>query len=300
MKIVVWETKHEIADTVASAIKESLSCHRIETVNPAYLRKYSNELIESYDCHLAYGILRGTADVFKECDTRGLPWFNVDRGYFHPNHYDGFYRISLRGTQQTTGLDKLEPDYERLAALKLDIKPWRGFDAVKPVLVIRPTEHVQQFFNTDAISSTWFGIQEWILASEGIDYCVRTKGDPTPINFNDYNYVLTFNSSVGWQALAAGIPCVSNPNHSIVGAWFNPTNCDKSQKQLEDISEMQYKERERFFAVLASLQLTLVEMRAGKLWPLMSKLMSTSGMTVENPQLVMSPLTQYFAAPNNL
>src|SRR4051812_36204771 len=93
MKICVWKTGHEIADTVADALAEGLNgiCFSTDSKKDCDF--------SAFDAHVAYGILRGNAEVFRGCDKAGVPWFNVDRGYLNPSHYDGYYRISYRGTQ---------------------------------------------------------------------------------------------------------------------------------------------------------------------------------------------------------
>jgi len=295
MRVCVWKTGHEIADTVAQEIMRSQSgaAHSYRD-----LRHTECVDVRDHDTHIAYGILRGTADVFRECERLGKPYIHLDRGYFHPGHYDGYYRVSLRGTQQTGHW--LEPDYERLAKLALDIKPWRGFDHSKPVLVCPPTREVSDFFYPGEHGEryTWEKHNfEWHIQErhKGPGYVWRPKGTATPINFDDYSHVLTFNSSVGWQALAAGIPCVSDPKHSIVGAWFNHFTTD-------DLAEAQYSERERLFATMAKLQMTLSEIRDGKLWALIQELLSRSKSSLAsmnaNPTAPTSPPTASSAAPS--
>lgn len=226
----ILRTGHPIADTIADSIPDM-----------------------PLDADIGYGILRGNAEVFK-----GSPcWFNIDRGYFHPGHFDGYYRVSLRGTQQTRFWP--EPDYDRMRALRIDTKPWRGFDHSKPVLVVPPTKHVMQFF----------GLHHW-KHPYGV---ISTKGHAMDINFQDYSYIYTFNSSLGWQALMAGIPCISDTTHSIVGSYFNNLS-------LDQLAEAQYVDRERLFAIMSGLQLTLKEMREGKLWTLVEMLYGLAGMTV--------------------
>lgn len=261
-RISVWRTGHEIADTVARMVRESLRCDSFDTClvsNKEHYERLTPTLIPEYGVHIGYGILRGCDEVFRECDKQNKPWFNIDRGYWKPGHYDGYYRISLRGTQQTN-LTGLKPDYERWQQLGVQMQPWRGFDYSKETLICPPTEHVERFFGID-----WLKDAEPWLRRNG--FCIRSKGDPTPINFNDYNYVLTFNSSVGWQALAAGIPCVSDPTHSIVGSRYRDIS-------LENLQDIQYRDREALFGIQASLQLTLSEIKQGKLWPLVQKLLS--------------------------
>jgi hypothetical protein len=231
--VKVLRTGHPIADTVANALR---GC-------------------PDFDGVIGYGILRGNDAELK----KAKHYFELDRGYFKPSHYDGYYRISHRGTQQT--VNWLQPDYERLNALNLPIRPWRGLDPSKPVLVCPPTDDVAAFF----------GIKPWPTPFDR-GYVIRKKGDPSSINFQDYNYVLTFNSSVGWQALMAGIPCVSDATHSIVGSYFN-------NLALDELSEAQYVEREKLFATMAAHQFTLSEIEQGKAWGLIQHyLFSSAGM----------------------
>lgn len=267
MKVAAWRTGHSIADTVMGAIDA-----------PSYLASDHSDklLVHFFDAHIAYGILRGTTDVFRECVRQGKPWIHLDRGYWKPGHYDGYYRVSLCGTQQVTGLNRIPPDYDRLRALGIEMKPWRGPDPAKPILICPPTDEVRKFFAYEAMALT--------PGRQGQFY-VRVKEDPTPLVLGDYSHVITFNSSVGWQALAAGIPCISDPTHSIVGSWFKDTPL------MDNLAKRQESEREQLFGVMARLQMTLGEMQAGDLWELVNLLMSSSAMTQESHNAAMLPLT---------
>lgn len=259
MKIAVWKTGHDIADTVAEAVyeglKEHAECRRFDTRTD--LGKPFEE-----DVHIAYGILRGTSDVFKLARSMDKPWIHIDRGYWKPGHYDGYYRVSLNGTQQTFGLDKLEPDYERWDALGIEILDVRKFDedVYRPVLYCPPTHDVSMFF------------KHWMMIdpnSCGHKLIVRRKGMNIPLqsDFDECSMVYTFNSSVGWEALRQGIPVVSDPDHSIVGAY---------QKLVDKPLHEDLDSRRRLFGIQASLQQTLDEIRSGMLWPLLQKLLSIS------------------------
>lgn len=268
MKICVWKTGHIIADTVAEAIAYGFFPLRSEENKAVYDWHTDNaSFADSYDLNIGYGILRNM-DKVMQC---GKPFIHLDRGYWKPGHYEGYYRISCMGTQQTD-LTHIKPDYERLEQLQLEIKPWRGFDNSKPVLVIPPTEHVIRFFGMSGINDWEINIPTHQLRKIGdhheLDLVIREKGDPTPINFDDYNYVLTFNSSVGWQALAAGIPCVSDATHSIVGSYYQNILLDELNKKQQDT-------RRELFAIMASLQFTLQEIKAGIAWNLIKTLTST-------------------------
>lgn len=270
MKIAVWKTGHEIADTVAEAVAAGLP-----NADLVDFRKQYYGMIEDYDIHIGYGILRGMDEVFKCAEAHGIPWFHLDRGYFNPGHFGGKYRVSLRGTQQTGNWPEGE--------CRVPMQRWRGFDESKQVLVVPPTDAVREFFNIDkwdGFGSNYYAYgrktpthySDWLLFAisqrevKKMDFVIRRKGDTSALNFLDYNYVKTFNSSLGWQAIQAGVPCVSDPVHSMVGSWY-------SKIPLENLSEAQYADRHKLFVCMEALQLTLSEMREGKLWPLMEKLL---------------------------
>lgn len=255
MKICVWKTGHEIADTVADSVFEGLP-------HGADIRPTSEEdRAGDYDLNIGYGILRGMESVFR----RSRNYIHLDRGYTNPGHYSGNYRVSLNGTQQVGFWPDPVPH-------DVELKKWRGFDVSKPVLVCPPTEVVKKFFS-------WPGFDEHDERSSlkriYPNIVSRFKGDASPINFHDYNYVLTFNSGVGWQAIAAGIPCVSDSTYSMVGSFFKNI-------PLAELSEKQYIDREKMFGCMKACDLTLQAIREGNLWPLMQKLLYMSVSTQEN------------------
>lgn len=254
MKVAIWRTGHEIADTVADTIYSGF-CKSDCNAFPPLDTRYHLDQLDKFDCHIGYGILRGMADVFRACNKSGKPWFCVDRGYWKPGHYDGYYRISLRGTQQTVGLDKLEPDYERWDRLGIDVLDHDSGD--RPAWIhCPPTKPVEQFFN----------IKPKELPNDP-RLRIRDKNTTRPLQSDLDNCAMltTFNSSVGWEALRQGIPVISDPMHSIVGAY---------QKLVDKPIHADLEERRRLFALMASLQLSLEEIRNGQLWPLLIRLIS--------------------------
>ncbi len=273
MKIAVWKTGHEIADTVAEAVYEGLQSNRENNVDCFICESpYWRDQITRYDIHIAYGILRGTTEVFREAGKAGKSWFNIDKGYWKPGHYDGYYRVSLRGTQQTFGFDKLVPDYERWDSLGIEVLP----DKKVPkdhFIACPPTDYVCKFFGCD----NWFSEKFPFYHSRQPPFVYkRAKGSSIPLQEvfdKSLGTVATFNSSVGWEALRQGIPVVSDPTHSIVGAY---------QKLIDKPLHTDTHLTRALFSVMAGLQLTLDEMRQGKLWPLMQTLLScTSASTAE-------------------
>ena len=251
MKIAVWKTGHEIADTVADALAEGFNASVYDTACPGQ---------EEYN--IGYGILRNMDQVFRH----SKHWFNVDRGYFGPGHFDGYYRISYKGTQA-----KYDPEFPITKEFVGELAPIRAYDKLKPILVCPPTDAVRKFFNIadDALSLIT------TKCPSGCDVIVREKGAVYPINWDDCSAVVTFNSSVGWEALRRGIPCLSDPLHSVVGSYYNTKSID------EAIDLMHIKPRKPLFDFMSSHQFTLAEISMGLAWPLIQNYTCSSVGTEE-------------------
>lgn len=263
MKIVVWKTGHEIADRVAQALGAGLN-GEIKSTNDFH------GSFSKFQTNIAYGILRGTSRVFNESEI----WFNVDRGYFNPGHYDGYYRISYRGTQSKY----IEGFASEPSGVGLE--PIRSLDYTKDILVCPPTDEVCKFFNIN--KHNWLSEKTraychyepngkeriWWAGSRsgasGGKYILRNKGDVNPIDWDRYYAVITFNSSVGWETVRRGIPCISDPNHSVVGSYYNTSSLDELLEKFKTMP------REPLFDFMRAHQFTLKEISEGKAWPLIN------------------------------
>lgn len=270
MRICVWKTGHEIADTVAEAVYEGLDLpidgNGADGKGLARIYCGMSDFegdIGWGDIHIGYGILRGMDDVFRACHKAGKPFIHIDRGYFKPGHYDGYYRVSLNGTQQTTGLDKLEPDYARWDGLGIEILPEKSGGTYTLCCPMSP--HVKEFFR-DIDPYVYSSLPFPEIKEPAI---LRTKDSKHPIESHMLyaKKVVTFNSSVGWETLRQGIPVVSDPTHSIVGSYL---------KMIDRPIHGDMNERRKLFAIMSSLQLTIAEMRSGMLLPLINKLLQSN------------------------
>lgn len=266
MKVCIWQTGHEIADTVASAVYAGFTKSECNAFPPLSTRLHLDQ-IDLWDVHVGYGILRSMDKVYNLCDKLNKPWFNIDKGYLLPGHYSGYYRISLQGTQHTQGGDYA--DYERLGRLGISFRHWRGLVHEYPVLVCPPTDYVCEWL-PDA--KEWLGNAVRHLKSKKREFVIRwkdkTSKETLEHDIKSSNYVMTFNSSVGWEALRLGVPCVSDVKHSLVGSHFGHISLDKLS-HAQDIG------RYKLFATMCNLQLTLQEIKSGLLWPLMQKMINS-------------------------
>lgn len=261
MRIAIWTTNHHIADTVAEHINRGL---RLCCQTPTILSTTKAALADQFDLSIGYGILRGMTAVFRASKN----YIHLDRGFWKSGHFSGYYRVSHNGTQQTR-LANIPTDPSRWNNLDIEIQPKRLTAGLDKILVCPPTPDVCNFFNLD--------VNKW-LNHTAIQYkdkvIIRHKDSSIPLaeHLAQARKVVTFNSSVGWEAMRQGIEVVSDPSHSIIGAW---------KKELDKDATLDLDERCKIFAKMAALQLTLEEMQQGSLWSLMSNLMSMSGGIVE-------------------
>jgi len=178
------------------AIKRALEAIKAQKATGGETPRYLIWLDGDY--RICYGILR-----HRSFDGDGN-WFEVDKGFWGANHYTGMYRLSFKGTQP-----RYSPDAPRMPH-GLDFEPWR--DQAGPNLIAPPTAHVCEFFGVDYTS--------WLTeAMRHGPYIIRHKGDQSPIPWDSISKVITFNSTLGIEALRRGIPVISDENHSLIGSY---------------------------------------------------------------------------------
>jgi len=244
--LIIYRTGHEIADTVADALAEGFNG------------------FPECDAAIGYGILRGMDKAL----ARHKHWFLVDRGYFDPAHYSGYYRISYKGTQaRYSEYSLVTSEYS---------KPLQNIRTTGDyVLICPPTEAVCGYFGV--IYSEWCKSATHEAEANGFKWVMREKGNPIPLAdmLAKARAVITFNSSVGWQALQRGIPCLSDVQNSVVGSYYG-VNSLADVITLHDTLP-----REPLFNFMRSHQFTLEEIRQGKAWCIIKYYLSTSDMTAE-------------------
>ena len=262
MKIAVWKTGHEIADTVADALIEGINgINSSESRSDVYHIGHESAHGDSdaYNISIAYGILRGTGEVFK----RSKHWFNIDNGYFNPGHFDGYYRISYKGTQA-----KWHDDIPQ-QSIDFKLEDWKPLSG--KILVCPPTGAVSNFFNITP-EDLWNKYIAGPMNKYGKGNCIlRTKLSQEPIDWGSVLGVITFNSSIGWQALQRGIPVYSDPDHSIIGSYYKA----KMNNPIDFLSD-EYRaiDREPVFRAMAAHQFKLSEISEGKAWNLINYYLS--------------------------
>jgi hypothetical protein len=260
MKVCIWETGHPISQTICRKLADvcGFDLYNVDKHCPNLHR---------YDACLAYGILRGT-ELIKEHPR----YFFIDKGFWDAEHFTGQYRIGFGNTQPTYSLDTAQTlpqaDHGQI------LEPWRnqGYTLICP-----PTGHVCEFF----------GVNEWEWTHDarvleefnGREYWIREKGHPSAIDWDKVGKLVTFNSSLGFEALRRGIPVVSDPIHSTIGSY-----------QKNAIDPMN---RDDLFSFGANHQFKLGDRE--KIWGLITHYVSGSGTTTAKPSQPTSVNTRFAA-----
>ena len=231
MRPLILHTGHQIADTVAAAFERGLGCKgRLASA-------VKDDDVENCSFVVGYGILRGTTPVFRLAEKMGKPWYVVDKGYFGAGHYDGYYRLGKRCTQTYREYDNAD------SVIMPEPIETNGTCGV----ICPPTDAVCAFYQIN--KKQWIKDAIDYVEQRGKQVLVREKGTNRRLadDLSQAAFVYTFNSSVGWQAVAGGIEVVSDPVHSVVGQWGYRTDGDN------------------FIANLLADQFTLKDVEGGKL-----------------------------------
>lgn len=270
MRIAVWTPPHEIADEIALAmwvgLQKAIGDTRHDENNKVTywqtgFQTFINYIpddatIKEFDLHICYGILRGAADLFRACDRLNVPWFNVDRGFWGAGHFSGLYRINYRGTQSPYNAELQKPH-----TLSLQYPEVNTGDVV---LIVPPSEYVKQFFGLNKYGWLVDAINKYGRTDR---YIVRTKGDNKEIDWKKIKGVVTFNSTLGVEALKRGVPVISDTEHSMIGSYYKKVLVEKGvDYNFENVMSVS---REELFRCMSAHQFTLEEIREGKAWELL-------------------------------
>lgn len=215
--IYTWHTGHEINEKVSQALHAGIPQNVLK--HTEWLANYLASP-NKYPA-IAYGILRGTAEVFAENARHGVTYYEVDRGYINPRHFDGYYRISKNG-MQAKYRDIDYPD-DRLKSLKYKRADWYNPKGI--VLVCPPSDFIENHYHLRP--GQWESDVVELLESQGLPFKVRQKSDNTPLehDLNGARLLCTYNSNVALDAAIKGIPVQVGVN-SVLHGW-DGANVDK-------------------------------------------------------------------------
>lgn len=250
--IYVWHTGHEINEKLSRALHAGIPQSILKHT------EWADNYFNSTNKHVAvgYGILRGTGDVFKHNEKHNVDYYEVDRGYINPNHYDGYYRISKNGMQAK--YRDLDLPSDRLDKLKFKCENW--FDPKGRIIVCPPTEYIEDFYGMER--GWWVkDIEEYLTRSER-SFKTRHKSDAVSLE-NDLkgaSCVITFNSNVAIEATIKSLPVVEGKD-SILSGW-----------ERDLIHQPTDSEIDKLLRFISYNQFTLEEIRNGTAWKIIQSL----------------------------
>lgn len=244
--MLAWYTSHFISEKVMLASSRGW---RIPAKHTTLFRKG-----EFNDEALLYGILRGCSDVIHYNFKHGHDYLHIDRGYIKPNHFSGYYRISLNDTQAR--YKDVSLPSERAKKLNVTIRDWQDNENGL-ILIIPPTVAFAIFYGID--------IEQWIKTTikkiGDRPYKVRTKEDHTQVedDFKTAKCVITFNSNAALEAILFGVPAIATSQHSIIRDWNNLTMNDVNDCYDKSVNL----DRNKLLNFAAYHQFTLDEIEKG-------------------------------------
>ncbi len=246
--IYIWHTGHEINEKLSYALHAGIP--QTILTHTEWAENYYNSP-NKYTA-VGYGILRGTGDIFKHNQAHNVDYYEVDRGYINPRHFDGYYRISKNG-MQAKYVDRDLPS-DRLDKLKIERGNW--YDPKGRIIVCPPSDFIEHYYNL--IPGSWESTIKEELEENNEHFKIRHKSDTTPLehDLKGAKAVYTFNSNVAIDAAIKGIPVVAN-KESVVYGWKRdalPPSIGEIDKLLRFISYNQF---------------TLEEIRNGTAWRLL-------------------------------
>lgn len=256
MTIYVWHTGHPINETLSSALHAGIPGSILK--HTEFASNYINS--NNKNICVGYGILRGTGDVFRHNAFCGVDYYEVDRGYINPGHFNGYYRIS-KNDIQASYIDK-DLSRDRVSKLKFVRGNW--FNPRGQIIVCPPTEYIEHYSKLSPNAWTEEAIK--MLSHYNIPFKLRNKGDTSPLesDLNGCRGVLTYNSNVAVDASIKGVPVVAT--YGIVKGWSKNT----FQKFVDSSMLVPTDEEiDKLLRFISYNQFTLEEIRNGTAWRLL-------------------------------
>lgn len=210
--------------------------------------------------------------LMKECEAKGIPFFQIDNGYFHAangNEMSGYYRVTLNKLAKNW-IDKRAGD--RFREHGIEIRPWKAQPSYDRGLVVLAVPGRNFGVYLGLSMDKWaVDIKGQILSCTNRKVLVRDKTKIPPLvdvldSSNGYA-VVTHSSNAAVEAVIAGYPvfchelCAAAP----VGNGLDFANINNPERPDN---------REEWANSLAYSQFTLNEMESGLAWSILKEELS--------------------------
>lgn len=190
---------------------------------------------------IVWGLDRGAHGLIEKAKEDGQDWCYVDHGYFKRGHTTGYYRVTKNGHQQEWIRDCPSDRWG-----KLGIKLHARRNGTK-VIIVPPSASVQAVFGP--------------FFEPPPGQTSRKDGKPFFEKFPDAKVVYTYNSIAAVEAIVHGVPCVvtgQSGAKSVASPGIDELTFPDPEQQL------------RWASSLAYGQFTMIEMRSGLAWRIVS------------------------------
>lgn len=253
--MIVWQTDHIRNRIMTDAVYQGLSNNGV----PARIRlSYSYREGDPVEPSISYGILRSMDVVYRACQEQGVDWWNIDRGFFRAEHFDGYYRIGYRHLQPLYRDVPVDPS--RWEALGVSVEPGYALNPNGYILLCPPTKYISIFYDVDV--GTWLrSVGKRIPWKFRKRLRVRNKGSLSRTLDEDLSGasgIVTFNSNVAIHALLRGIPAVATTG--MVRSW---NGCEPEDLMSEKLLSA---DRLKLFRFAAWTQFEIDEIASGFAW----------------------------------
>lgn len=243
----LWRTEHEINSTIMDALHKGSI--QISSTDEGFHYKHVHSYSGKPTPSVSYGILRGTDKIFKDCLKNKVEWWEIDRGYINPGHFDGYYRMTMNALRAP--YKSLELPNDRLSRLNVKLENWQKGTHV---LYAPPTPAIREFYG---ISSNFDNlIIRRIEQATDRPIKIRNKNLHRSLeeDLKDCHCVVTFNSNLAVDALIRGVPALTFTSEL------------PNQRTIEHIEGDLRFDREKWLRYLSYCQFTLDEFRSGEAW----------------------------------
>lgn len=268
------KTKRAFTEKIPNAWAKGTGC---STIDP-----YSNDQEMPQDEYFYFGILRGSGDMLKRSIANDWDYYYCDHAYFLAGHQhpDPWYRITKNNLVSSNMRQKVSDDrYKKY--FEQELLPWRKDSLFSKIIVCPPTGAIEWFYDThNWLTTTVQALKqqttrEIVVRDKPMDPQVATKNGITQlIGFNKRNdavsleddlqdayCVVTFNSNVAIKAACMGIPVICG----------NECAAYPIANKLEDIENLEFKDREPWLNHLAYSQFRLSEIQSGYAYDIVSQ-----------------------------
>ena len=200
-----------------------------------------------------YGILRGTAEIIRQCEWVNRDYYYIDHGYIGAGHYKGHYRVT-KNARQAHSLNLTEVPEDRLKKLGVELRPWRRHG--DHILVIPLTGAIADYYGIDPDKWLQSTVSEITTATDRpVQTKIKGQGNLEKALKNCW-CVVTHSSNVAVDAILNGVPAIT----------LGESICENVSWGFEDIEQPVWPEREWWLRAVAYNQWTLDEMRSGECW----------------------------------